>query len=295
VAGDDPLGAPVRHDPLSAAPPTDPSEALALLLGHRFADAGLLRQALVHPSALPARAGERGSRRSSVREYERLEFLGDRVLGLVVSHMLYSAFPGESEGALAKRLGALVRRETVARVADTVGLGSHLVLSRGEAESGGRSSVSVLADAFEAVIGALYLDAGLPVADAFVRRHWQPLLEEDAHPPQDPKTALQEWAQGAGLPLPRYALVASEGPPHLPIFCIEVHVGELAPARGTGRSKQVAQQAAAAAMLEQIGATTLRHRGTERKEELSSQRKRGSKPTDRVDADMDGLRGDDNS
>jgi ribonuclease-3 len=188
-----------------------------------------------------------------VREYERLEFLGDRVLGLVVAHMLYAAFPAESEGALAKRLAALVRRETVARVAEAVGLGRHLVLSRGEADSGGRSSRTVLADAFEALIGALYLDAGLAAADHFIRRHWQPLLEADARPPQDAKTALQEWAQGSGLPLPRYAMVASEGPPHSPTFCVEVQVGDLTPARGTGRSKQLAQQAAAAAMLQEIG------------------------------------------
>jgi ribonuclease-3 len=184
--------------------------------------------------------------------------------------MLYAAFPAESEGALAKRLAALVRRETVAQVADGVGLGRHLVLSRGEAESGGRSSRSVLADAFEALIGALYLDAGLGAAEAFVRRHWQPLLEADARPPQDAKTALQEWAQGAGLPLPRYALVASEGPPHDPTFCIEVRVGELDPARGAGRSKQAAQQSAAAALLHQLGLEAIHHKGaadTEKKEE----------------------------
>ncbi|MBX6322253.1 MAG: ribonuclease III [Rhodospirillaceae bacterium] len=226
----------------------DAAEALAGPLGHRFADEELLRQALTHPSAAA------GGARRGPRPYERLEFLGDRVLGLVVAHMLYAAFPRESEGALAKRLAALVRREAVARVAETLGLGRYVVLSRGEAESGGRSSTTLLADALEAVIGALYLDGGLPAAEAFVRRHWESLLHEDARPPQDAKTALQEWAQGAGLPLPDYELVASEGPPHSPLFRVAVHVAGRPPAHGAGRSKQAAQQAAAAAMLERIAA-----------------------------------------
>ncbi len=254
MAGGDPLDPAVRLDPLTLHPSGDLRDALAGPLGHRFADEGLLREALTHPSATAAGRGSRGTRRAAGRPYERLEFLGDRVLGLVVAHMLYAAFPRESEGALAKRLAALVRRDTVARVARSLGLGDHLVLSRGEAESGGRSSPTVLADALEAVIGALYLDGGLPAAEAFVRRRWQPLLQEDVRPPQDAKTALQEWAQGAGLPLPDYELVASEGPPHSPLFRVAVHVAGLPPARGTGRSKQAAQQAAAAAMLERIAA-----------------------------------------
>jgi ribonuclease-3 len=251
VAAGDALGPPVRRHKLTSAgrlgEGTALAEALAPILGHRFADAALLLSALTHPSVGPAQLRRRAHHPGGA--YERLEFLGDRVLGLVVAHMLYEGFAEEDEGALAKRLAGLVRRETVARVAETVGLGGHLILSRGEAESGGRSNLTLLADALEALIGALYLDAGLATAEAFIRRHWAPLLRADAHPPQDPKTALQEWAQGAGLPLPDYSTVASEGPPHNPVFCVEVQVAGFAPARGSGRSKRAAEQAAAEAML----------------------------------------------
>lgn len=249
------MGPPVRRDKLSAVAETGEAvEALAAVLGHRFADGALLASALTHPSAGAPHAQRRGQ---AVGAYERLEFLGDRVLGLVVAHMLYGTFAGEDEGALAKRLAALVRRETVARVAEAIGLGRHLVLSRGEAESGGRESRALLADALEALIGALYLDAGLPAAEAFVRRAWAPLIGEAAEPPQDAKTALQEWAQGVGLPLPSYSTVASEGPPHSPVFSVEVSVEGHPPARGQGRSKRAAEQAAAEALLDAIG--TSRH------------------------------------
>jgi ribonuclease-3 len=254
VAGGDALGPPVRRDPLTAAEDTgDAAAALAPVLGHRFADRALLVSALTHPSVGSAASGRRG-RRGGGGAYERLEFLGDRVLGLVVAHMLYETFAGEDEGALAKRLAALVRRDAVARVAEAIELGPHLILSRGEAESGGRSNRTLLADALEALIGALYLDAGLPTAEAFVRRAWAPLIGEAAQPPQDAKTALQEWAQGAGLPLPTYRTVASEGPPHNPVFAVEVEVAGRAPARGSGRSKRAAEQAAAEALLAAIRA-----------------------------------------
>lgn len=256
MAAGDPVGPPVRQHHLSAAAQQVDSaalaEALKPALGHSFADHALLLSALTHPSVGPA--ARRRSRHAAGGAYERLEFLGDRVLGLVVAHMLYEEFPAEDEGALAKRLAALVRRETVARVAEAIDLGPHLILSRGEAESGGRSNQALLADALEALLGALYLDGGLPVAEAFIRRNWAPLLRQDVHPPQDAKTALQEWAQGAGLPLPCYSTVASEGPPHSPTFCVEVHVQGHAPARGSGRSKRAAEQAAAEAMLAELRA-----------------------------------------
>lgn len=253
-AAGDTVGSAVRQHPLIAGEETgaEATAALAPILGHRFADPALLVSALTHPSVGSAQA--RGRARAEAGAYERLEFLGDRVLGLVVAHMLYETFAGEDEGALAKRLASLVRRDTVARVAETIGLGRHLILSRGEADSGGRSNRTLLADALEAVIGALYLDAGLPAAEDFVRRSWAPLVGEAAHPPQDPKTTLQEWAQGAGLPLPDYRTVASEGPPHSPVFSVEVQVEGHPPARGTGRSKRAAEQAAAEALLDAIGA-----------------------------------------
>ena len=145
-------------------------EALAEVLGHRFARPELLDQAVTHPSA------------TAKKTYERLEFLGDRVLGLVIADMVYRAYPAEAEGDLAKRFAALARREALARVAESIDLGSHLRVSRGEEEQGGRSSHTLLADACEAVIGALYLDGGLPAAQAFVERRWRPLLDLQAEP-----------------------------------------------------------------------------------------------------------------
>jgi ribonuclease-3 len=220
---------------------------LAEILGHRFADPTLLQQAFTHSSAFGAAAARRRG-----LSYERLEFLGDRVLGLVVAEMLYRAFPDESEGALARRLAELARKETIARVASALDLGRHLVVSRGEEEGGGRGNPSLLADACEAVIGALYLDGGLAPAKAFVERHWWPLLSEDVRPPKDAKTALQEWAQGSGLPLPVYRIKSSAGPPHEPVFEVEVVVEGRPPVTGSGRSRRAAEQAAAAALLAEV-------------------------------------------
>jgi len=214
------------------------------LLGYRFADPQLLVQALTHPSLQPGSAG-RGP-------YERLEFLGDRVLGLVVAEMLYHGFPGENEGALARRHAALVRRESLARIAQQIGLGPALSLSRSEEETGGRNNMGTLADACEAVLGALYADGGLgPVSD-LIRRLWTPLMAEMAAPPKDAKTALQEWAQARALGLPVYSTQAVEGPPHNPDFLIAVAIDGAASATGRGPSKRAAEQAAAANLLEQL-------------------------------------------
>jgi len=220
---------------------------LYAVLGHRFSQPGLLTQALTHPSI---DQGRRNRRRSA--DYERLEFLGDRVLGLVVAEMLYHRYPDEPEGALARRFTALVRGETVARVAETIGLGAHLAMARGDDEAGGRANPGILADACEAVIGALFADAGFEVAAAFVRSRWIGLMEETAAPPKDAKTALQEWAQGRGKALPAYRVEGSEGPPHEPIFLVSVSVEGLAAATGRGPSKRVAEQAAAAALLKKV-------------------------------------------
>ncbi|MBI3446485.1 MAG: ribonuclease III [Magnetospirillum sp.] len=219
---------------------------LGPLLGHRFRRPELLAQALTHPST------QQGRRPKVSAPYERLEFLGDRVLGLVVADMLFARYPAEAEGALARRHAALVRREAVARVANTIGLGTHLVLARGEDEAGGRTNPGILADACEAVIGALYADAGFAVAASFVRSQWEPMMEEALAPPKDAKTALQEWAQGLGKPLPIYATLGTEGPPHEPIFLIEVTVEGVGSALGRGPSKRVAEQGAAGALLQKV-------------------------------------------
>lgn len=216
-------------------------------LEYEFRRPSLLEEALTHPSAVQGR----NARKARV-PYERLEFLGDRVLGLVVAEMLFHQFPNENEGALARRHAALVRREACARVAEEIGLGAYLVVSRGEEESGGRTNPTMLADACEAVIGAIYGDGGLEPAKAFIRRLWTPLMAEFLTPPKDAKTALQEWAQGLGKPLPTYETLGMEGPPHDPIFLVAVRVEGIEPVTGRGTSKRVAEQAAAQTMLESV-------------------------------------------
>jgi ribonuclease-3 len=218
---------------------------LAEALGHSFTKPDLLTEALTHPSIAGRGTGARQC-------YERLEFLGDRVLGLVIAELLVRRFPREAEGALARRLAGLVRREACARVAEAIGLAPHLSMSRGEEEAGGRANVTTLADACEAVIGALYSDGGLEAAAAFIHRHWEPLVAEALTPPKDAKTALQEWAQGLGKPLPIYHTVAMKGPPHDPIFEVSVAVAGIEPVTAEGASKRTAEQAAAAAMLSKV-------------------------------------------
>lgn len=233
------------------------AEQLAETFGHRFRQPELLREALTHPSASapPGKSAFAKAARPQLarqRSYERLEFLGDRVLGLVLADLLFAAYPQEDEGALAKRLAQLARKDTLARVATAAGLGDHLVLSKAEAQSGGRRNPTLLADACEAVIGALYLDGGLEAAAGFIHRYWQPAMTAEPRPPQDAKTALQEWAQGAGLPLPVYRTVRTEGPPHDPLFAVEVEVRDQSPVTASGRTKRTAEQAAAAALLERL-------------------------------------------
>ena len=218
---------------------------LAGRLGHDFRDPALLRCALTHASATRGPAGD-------LLSYERLEFLGDRVLGVIIAKLLFERFPAEPEGDLARRLAALVRKETLAQVAAGLDLGRHIDFGPGEQDGGGAENPSVLADACEAVIGALYLDGGLAAAEGFVLPHWTPYLEAEDRPPQDAKTALQEWAQGRALPLPVYEEIAREGPPHEPLFTVEVRVEGQPPARAQGRSKRMAEQAAAEALLAEL-------------------------------------------
>ena len=222
-------------------------DAVVEVLGYRFSDSQLLSDALTHPSACTGRRTRRKT------EYERLEFLGDRVLGLVVAELLYQRFPEENEGALARRHAALVRREALARVALTLGLERALVMSRGEEDGGGRQNRSMLADACEAVLGAVYADGGLAPAAEIIRRCWEPLMMESITPPKDAKTALQEWAQGKGKPLPNYRVLGIEGPSHDPMFAVEVTVLGLEPMTAHGSSKRAAEQAAATALLETLG------------------------------------------
>ena len=238
---------------LAASANEDPAE----LIGHAFARPELLAEALTHPSALPRsrrQAGSTGRRRKRAprSNYERLEFLGDRVLGLVIADLLWRGFEDEQEGPLTRRLTHLVRRDSLARVAAAIGLDRHLLLSPAEAAAGAARNPGILADVLEAVIAAIYLDGGLAAAALFIERFWEPLIHEMAAPPSDAKTALQEWAQGRGLPLPAYELMATSGPDHAPHFTVAVRVQGQAEASATASSKRAAETAAAAALIERL-------------------------------------------
>lgn len=223
-------------------------DALETTLGHRFGDRAHLRLALTHISSVTGLQGTK----ARVRSYQRLEFLGDHVLGLVVSDMLYRAYPQAEEGELSRRLADLVCEEACADVARAMGLGPHLRLGSGEDRTGGRERPAILADVAEAVLAAVYLDAGFPAAEATIERFWRPRLATPGSSARDPKTALQEWAQARGLPPPHYRLVERSGPDHNPEFRIAVEVPGHAPVEATGSSKQNAQKSAAAAFLEQV-------------------------------------------
>jgi ribonuclease-3 len=213
-------------------------------IGYRFADPALLREALTHSSA--------AGRGRLARSNERLEFLGDRVLGLVIADLLIRRFPNEDEGGLTRRHAALVQRATLAEIALEIALGDCLVLAPGEDDAGGRRKPATLANGLEALIGALYLDAGLAPAARFIAHHFGPRLEVMRSPPQDPKTALQEWAQGRGLALPDYRVVEVVGPAHEPRFEVSVQVGERPPATAVAGSKRAAEAAAAARLLDAL-------------------------------------------
>lgn len=222
--------------------PASNADRAARILDHDFSRPDLLEEALTHPSAKTGR-----------RCFERLEFLGDRVLGLIVADMLLEGFPDEEEGPLAKRFADLVRRRTLADIAGRLDIGPLLHISKGEEGSGGRDNPSLLANALEALLGALYLDGGLAPAEAFIRRHWTALMKAADSPPEDSKTRLQEWAQAAGRPLPAYTITSEEGPAHEPVFEVEVSVSGQPPFKGRGGSKRAAEQAAAGAMLANVG------------------------------------------
>jgi len=223
-----------------------PLDVVAERLGHVFANREGLSRALTHRSAVP---GDRAAHES----YQRHEFLGDRVLALVVADMLYRAHPKADEGDLARRLNQLVRRETCAEVAAELGLGEAIRLGTGERQSGGRQKEAILGDVAEAVIAAIYLDGGFEAARAFVERHWRPRMEGLSGPLRDAKTMLQEWAQGRGLPTPVYEAIDRSGPDHAPEFTVRVTVGSGPAGEGRGKSKRDAEQAAAQGVLVREG------------------------------------------
>ena len=215
-------------------------------IGHKFADPSLLATAFTHVSALKSARGRGDS-------YQRLEFLGDHVLGLVVSDMLYRAFPKADEGELSKRLADLVRRESCIDVAKTLGLLEGIKLGTVGAGAGARLRKSVLGDICEAVIGAVFLDGGYRAAAEFVERNWTERMRKPMRPLRDAKTVLQEWAQGKGLPTPVYREVERTGPHHDPQFRVAVDLPGLTPAEGVGGSKRAAEKVAASVMLAREG------------------------------------------
>lgn len=212
----------------------DPIEAMT---GHRFADLDLLRRALTHASA------------GSGKDYQRLEFLGDRVLGLVVAQMVFEANPRATEGELSLRLNALVNAETLAEIADAVGLSSLIVAGSQLRSLQGRKRINLRADVMEALIAAVFLEGGLDAARVFIHRHWQPRSLATTAARRDAKTALQEWAHQKARATPTYTIDKREGPDHDPLFEVSVRIGTMPPALGTGRSKREAEQAAAEALL----------------------------------------------
>jgi ribonuclease-3 len=213
-------------------------------LGHQFDDRNFLEAALTHASASEA-----------ATTYERLEFLGDRVLGLLMADFLMRRHPDENEGDLARRFAALVDRNSLAEIAGQLNLGDYLRLSSGEEAAGIRRNASVLADSMEAVIGAIYRDGGLEATRPIVEHLWLVLADRNVEPPMDVKTVLQELVQSKGRALPRYREISRSGPDHQPVFSVEVTVDGIAPARGQGTSKQAAERAAAAALLDSLRST----------------------------------------
>ncbi|SFS46035.1 ribonuclease III [Brevundimonas viscosa] len=231
------------------------AEAVAALvrgLGHDFRDPGLLERALTHPSV-----GEGAARDARGRPFvdnQRLEFLGDRVLGLLVADRLLRDYPEAAEGEMSSRLHVLVDKSACARVAERLGVGPAMRLSPGEAKQGGRRRGGVLGDAMEAILAAVWLDGGMDAARAVFERVWAPEFAASAKPSlANPKSALQEWALGQGRPLPTYRIVDRTGSDHAPTFTVEASVAGYEPLTAKGRSRQEAEKAAATALLQREG------------------------------------------
>lgn len=209
-----------------------------------FKNEDLLQEALTHPSFATANRADN----------QRMEFLGDRVLGLAISTALYKADKNAEEGQLAPRFNALVRKETCAEIGEEIGLGEVLKIGRSEMLSGGRRKKTVLGDGIEALIAAIYLDQGYEVAQAFILKHWDERIKAAPVNARDPKTELQEWAQAQKMPPPRYEEITRSGPDHAPVFEIEAQLQNGLSARAKAGSKREAQQLAASELLKQVEA-----------------------------------------
>lgn len=217
-------------------------QGLMARLGYRFKDEQLLRQALTHASAATTKD----------HDNQRLEFLGDRVLGLAISQALFKADRSAREGELAPRFNALVRKEACAEIAAEINLGEALQLGRSEMRSGGRRKVALLGDAMEAVIAAVYLDSGYSETQAMILRLWGDRVNTAEERAVDPKSALQEWAQARSLPTPEYTDISRSGPDHQPVFIVKVELENGLTAQGAAPSKKAAQVQAATLLLEKM-------------------------------------------
>lgn len=219
------------------------AERIAKHIGYAFSSPDLLIRALTHSSAASQTSGN----------YERLEFLGDRVLGLVIADMLWNDFPDADEGELSRRFNLLVNADTCARVADEINLGDFVITGAEIASAKGRKRLNLRADAMEALIAAMYLDGGLEPASRFIQRLWRPLAKADDADRRDAKTELQEWAHRVAGSAPTYETLDRSGPDHEPVFTVIAVVSGYDEGKGTGRSKREAEQAAAAAILQREG------------------------------------------
>ncbi|MEO1542544.1 MAG: ribonuclease III [Pseudomonadota bacterium] len=236
-----------------------PHPKLEKALGYKFKSQDLLQRALTHSSVTTGARGRKAAQTASadgfraIGDNERLEFIGDRVLGLSIAELLAERFPDATEGELARRFNWLVCGDACAAVAKDIDLGRSVVISDSEAAGGGRGRDSIMADAMEAVLAAVFLDAGFEKARLVVRRLWEPYTHRLPTIAIDAKTALQEWAQGQGLALPRYVELKRTGPDHAPKFTSEVRIEKHEPAQGEGASKRVAEQSAAGSFLVREG------------------------------------------
>jgi ribonuclease-3 len=238
--------------PLLHGNPLTSDVDLAEGIGHAFARAELLAEALTHRSALDRQPELKATFPNG---NERLEFLGDRVLSLAMSDLLLRRFPHEREGELARRHSALVKAATLAAIAEEIGIARHVRLGDSEKSADGEVKPTILADAVEALLGAVFLDGGFDKASACVAKLWGKRIDEHLSAPLDAKTGLQEWAQARRLPLPDYREVGREGPPHAPVFVVDVTVKGHEPARGRGGSKREAERLAATVLLQRVEKT----------------------------------------
>ncbi|BAO99679.1 ribonuclease III [Wolbachia endosymbiont of Cimex lectularius] len=222
------------------------NNAISKIINYRFKNDAILEEALTHPSL-----NKRNSK-NQTENYERLEFLGDSILNMIVSAILFKLFPEEREGALAKRKTDLVCGSTIANVAKEIELGDFIIMNNSERCNGGKCNLKNLENALEALIGAIYIDGGFKSVEGFVTQHWEKLAKDMLIPPQDPKTSLQEWTQKNKLLLPEYELAKQTGPAHNPEFTISIRIENYGEVSARASSKKVAEQKAAELMLEKI-------------------------------------------